>query len=349
MVSAPRRRPGSTSSLPAPGAPDSTPQKYRPADLSTRKCIFPVVPFLGFVLLLLLKSRSNSYAGNVLSSSSPSDDEVAISSAILPTEDYIPADFSARGVACMPTVTRTRDGRHVEYVSNAVKSWRLATNGSLDLRQLTVFDMDEHPTAEPLWLRKVFQSGFRDLPTWLKLEVRVGQLVQPRKLTLGDDEKRVHWRSKEAMDYSEVLERCAEGTDVEYIIIVQDDVLFRLEMRHVLHWCDEHLQDTFVTNANGRPKLVRKCSASLFDLTGREQDAHELRSSNMVARVWRRDMVGSMVRYFRANFDEAPVDWLADRRCKKQRRRTVVMEPNPVRHRGSVSSFAANKRGGTIT
>ncbi|PXF45493.1 hypothetical protein BWQ96_04791 [Gracilariopsis chorda] len=349
MVSALRRRANATSSDPAEATSDSRSQRVRAADLSTPKCILPLLPPLTLVLLFLLRSRSDSSVGNVLTSSSPCDDESTISSAVLPTESYTPPKFSARGVACMPTVTRMREGRQVEYVSNAVKSWRLATNASLDLRQLTVFDMDKHPTAEPSWLQKVFQPGFKELPTWLRLEVRDGKITPPRKFTLGDDEQRVHWRSKEALDYAEVLQRCAEGTDVDYIIIVQDDVLFRSEMQHVLHWCDEHLEDAFVTNANGRLKAVRKCSASLFDLTNEKEDGHELRSSNMVARVWKRETVESMVRYFRANFDEAPVDWLADRRCKNQRRRTVVMEPNPVRHRGSVSSFAANAREGTIT
>lgn len=291
-------------------------------------------------------------ADHRLKSGAIPEDEDALSLKRLSIEDYTPETFRARGVACMPSVTRMRNGSHVEYVSNAVKSWRLATKESEDLRDLTVFDMDKAPRAHPEWLKQVFSSEVKTLPNWLKHEKREGKVRTPRKLTLGDSRERVEWRSKEAMDYAEVLNRCASSApaDVEYVIIVQDDVLFGLQMRNVLQWCDEHMKSKLVTNEKGTTRMVRVCGASLFDLAKDEaEDGHKLRSSNMVARVWKRESVESMVKYLRYNFDEAPVDWLADRRCRSQRGQTFVMEPNPVRHRGAVSSFMQNEREGTLT
>ncbi|KAI0557176.1 N-Acetylglucosaminyltransferase-IV (GnT-IV) [Gracilaria domingensis] len=351
MPSATRRRSFTTPSNAAPSPSPPSPSSKRDSVSIRSACIFftLITASLIFVAHVVRSNQASKISVKSLLLDAQCDDEDTLSTLRIRPEDYVHPQFRVRGVACMPSVTRWLDGERVEYVSNAVKSWRLATNRSLELRQLTVFDMDAIPAKRPFWLDNVFESTVTELPSWLRLATREHELIAPRKLTLGDDEERVKWRSKEALDYAEVLRRCTEQSDAEYIIIVQDDVLFRFQMNKVVSWCDQHLQDSFTVNEQGRPKHIRKCSASLFDLSAEEEDAHELRSSNMVARVWRRDVVQSMVRYLTTNFDEAPVDWLADRRCRNQRRRNVVMEPNPVRHRGRVSSFPANEREATIT
>lgn len=312
--------------------------------------------FAGFVVFIALPRLLLPKPSRPLLSSlviSPSD-EASVSGGVLPFEDSIPSSFSERALACMPTVTR-RSGR-VEYVSNAVKSWRLATNRSLDLRRLAVFDMDVPvSSASPAWLSAVFGEGVKrgETPSWLTLLKRESnELEAPRKLTYGDSEERVRWRSKEALDYTEVLRRCAELTEGEYVIVVQDDVLFTKRVTEVVHWCERHMVDEIVTDEKtGRRRMKRVCSVSLFDLPGAKSgvDGHEIDASNMVARVWKVERVPAMEKYFQTNFDEAPVDWLADRICKSQRRKTLVMDPNPVRHRGKVSSFDRNNREGLLT
>jgi hypothetical protein len=180
---------------------------------------------------------------------------------------------------------------------------------------------------------------------WLRLERRGSDDVPaPVRQTHGDGPERVAWRSKEALDYAEVLERCASLARGRYVAVVQDDVLFAAGFRRVSAWLDE-LED-----AAGEPW----CSASLFDMSGGPGGgAAVLRSSNMVARVW--DVgdggraVGRLAAYLRARFDASPVDWLADAWCKRRRRRSWAAAPSLVRHRGRVSSFADNAREGTLT
>ncbi|CAN8065780.1 unnamed protein product [Agarophyton chilense] len=351
MVSTVRRRALATSSN-SDFCPSIASPSHKSFPISSRAiCILSILltASLFSIHQIIRYNRSDPITIKLLAPNATSDDEESLSFSRIQADDYVHPNFRARGAACMPSVTRIKGGIPVEYVSNAVKSWRLATNQSLDVRQLTVFDMDLQPAARPSWLDNVFDTALTDLPSWLKLSKRERPPIPHRKVTLGDDERRVEWRSKEALDYADVLLRCMEENDVEYIIVVQDDVLFREQMKNVIQWCDKHLKESFVTNAQGRPKQIRMCSASLFDLSGGEADAHELRSSNMVARVWRRDFVQSMARYLTTNFDEAPVDWLADRRCRTQKRKTIVMEPNPVRHRGRISSFPSNLREKTIT
>lgn len=172
----------------------------------------------------------------------------------------------------------------------------------------------------------------------------------PQKQTLGDTLERVQWRSKEVLDYAQVLRRCAHMATGEYILIAQDDVLFTPEINNVLDWANRVLVDG-VREVDGRRKMVRVCCGSLFDLPGTRtgEDGHVLDSSNMVARLWRVDAVERVVQYLEERYDEAPVDWLVDWMCKGRRRVTLVMEPNPVKHRGKVSSFAGNQRDGMLT
>lgn len=295
----------------------------------------------------------------LLSTQTESDAEDAISHGVIPFEDDVPAQFANRTLACMPTVTRG-DGS-VEYVSNAVKSWRLATNGSTDLRRLVVFDMDirtgsGHRSPLPSWIHSVFSKAAGwdgvSLPSWLSISYREeGELSAPRKLTLGDSEERVRWRSKEALDYAQVLRRCTQAASGRFVIVVQDDVLFSQRIKEVVAWCEAHMEESVFVNEQGRMRMIRYCSASLFDLpdSSEKQDGQELSSSNMVARVWEVERARAFVKYITSNYDEAPVDWLADRMCKSQRRKTVVMHPNAVRHRGVVSSFEKNQREGTLT
>lgn len=302
-----------------------------------------------------------------------SDDEATLSSCVLPIEDETPSDFTEMAIACMPTVRRGNGT--VEYVSNAVKSWRLATKDSKSIRRLVVFDMDASDGKgwesiqnawwssrsrhqRPKWIEAVFGNSWEGkkvvLPTWLEVTRRENNtIVEPRKITLEDSEDRVKWRSKEALDYAEVVQRCGSMTSGKYVIVVQDDVLFTSRIGEAVEWCEEHMVDRVVVDeASGRTKIRRICSVSLFDLVGAgrdDSDGHPLESSNMVARVWEREKISALHRYIVSNFDEAPVDWLVDRQCKSKRRKTIVMEPNGVRHRGVVSSFDKNKREGTLT
>lgn len=340
----------SSESAEQPHAPPHTPLILRPSMMwlvFTSVFLFSIaVPYILFVR----PSRPVLLSRTV----SPTD-EAAISAGILAVEDVVPPSFAERAVVCMPTVQR-RAGA-VEYVSNAVKSWRLATNSSTVMRRLVVFDMNVPIQVGrlPSWVDAVFgrRGRRRKLPSWLTVLTREsGDMTAPRQFLHGDSEERVKWRSKEALDYAEVLRRCAGLTDAAYVIVVQDDVLFTERVNEVADWCDVHMVDRMVTDEeSGRRRMMRVCSVSLFDLPGTRTgvDAHSLDSSNMVARVWKKDRVPAMVKYFVSNFDEAPVDWLADRTCRSQRRKTLVMEPNPVRHRGRVSSFEQNDRDGLLT
>jgi N-Acetylglucosaminyltransferase-IV (GnT-IV) conserved region len=258
-------------------------------------------------------------------------------------------------LVCMPTVVRRDD---VEYVSNAVKSWRAITvdGRSPGLRRLIVFDMnsnDESSIAhQSSWLNRTFASDaafkYALADGWLVLEHGGRVMREPRMLTHGDSVERVRWRAKEALDYALVLQRCSRLAKGRYVAIVQDDVLFTRGITEAVSWLDEHMagaEDAWF-------------SASLFDVGDHQPKAGELRarklnSSNMVARVY--DSIDGQrnlrrfVRYLRARFDESPVDWLADQYCAAHRRKSYVMLPNPVRHRGAISSFADNKRTGLLT
>lgn len=282
------------------------------------------------------------------------DNEPAILEGRLPASDKQESlSHTERLLACMPTVTR----KNVEYVSNAVKSWRLATNLSIGLGRLVVIDMDV-PSIEirkkehPEWLEAVLGNKDSSLPSWLIILKREGVPQTARKVTLGDSLSRITWRSKEAQDYAQVLSRCAKYSRGQYVLIVQDDVLFTTSMKDVVQWADSAFVPHEYIDSKGHNKVRRVCSLSLFDVPKEEnygKDLHMLDSSNMVARIWRTEDVERVVSYISRHFDEAPVDWLVDDMCKIRRRVTLVKEPNAVRHRGVISSFAENDRRGLLT
>lgn len=283
-----------------------------------------------------------------------SDNESAISKGRLSASDDKGSHLHGEHLlACMPTVTR----KNVEYVSNAVKSWRLAANSSIGLRRLVVIDMDisssdTHKNERPEWLRAVFENKDASLPSWLVILRREGMPQAARKVTLGDSPVRIAWRSKEAQDYAQTLSRCAELAQGRYVLIVQDDVLFTSALTDVVQWADDAFVQREYIDVEGRSRSRRVCSLSLFDVAAEEnygKDLHTMDSSNMVARIWRTEDVERVVGYISRHFDEAPVDWLVDNMCRIRRRITLVKEPNAVRHRGAISSFVENNRGGLLT
>lgn len=341
-------------------APENIPtdqSRQRPASPSTGAAtrprlasLYALVPLVSlFALCLRLAVHHIPQAPPIPQSTAP-DDETILSTHLLPhDDDSIPENFSEELVACMPTVSR----RGAEYVSNAVKSWRLATNASTTMRRLIVFEMD-YPISKrmPSWRGRVFRKnvkpGTMASPSWLAVMQRQGTPPETQKLTLGDSVARVQWRSKEAADYGEVLTRCAAEAKGRYVMIVQDDVLFTSAIDSVVSWFDRQIvRLSSIPNGTRRKRM---CSVSLFDLSEKDAvDGHEIRSSNMVARVWETERAHRVARFLQSNFDEAPVDWLADRMCRGGRRVTLVMEPNVVRHRGAVSSFSENLREATLT
>jgi N-Acetylglucosaminyltransferase-IV (GnT-IV) conserved region len=295
------------------------------------------------------------------------EDEARIAALRIADSDNITSITDGEAMlVCMPTVVR-RDG--IEYVSNAVKSWREKTKDGLapGLGRLIVFDMnDDHDTGtahQAAWLARTFNSDASQAAAmtdgWLVLmSGRTDSSFKrfPRKLTHGDSAERVRWRSKEVLDYAFVLQRCAAMATGQYIAVVQDDVLFTGVIAGVVGWLNEHMAAAPSTSTGAW------CSASLFDIGNRGRAArhgsgstrvHELDTSNMVARVFAADRggkdIGRLARYLRRRFDDSPVDWLADEHCRAQGRKTYVMRPNPIRHRGAVSSFALNQRVGLLT
>jgi hypothetical protein len=302
---------------------------------------------------------------SILASNMSSDDELYITDLRLDTtccDNLMDRDLDRELMICMPTVAR-RDG--VEYISNAVKSWAVMSSNSRLASRIAVFGMDtdnEIATShKEAWVSRVFASP-KNVPSaaWLTLEMRASAgTKQPRKRTHGDSDARIEWRSKEAMDYVEVLERCNELAEGRYLAIVQDDVLFTPAMADVVTTLDEIMRDNKGTTVANKE---RWCSASLFDISRNEirsggkswyrHRVEKLETSNMVARVYARDdqtELRRFVRFVRQHFDESPIDWLADTFCRRRRSFTYVLHPNPVRHRGVVSSFADNDRTGTVT
>lgn len=327
-----------------------------------------IVALLSYLARKRLTSSTKSTFS--LSGSVKPDDEVQITLGRLPFEDRVPPAYKEGILACMPTVSR----EGVEYISNAVKSWRIATNDSDTIRRLIVFEMDykadnksgNNPSSSfPGWLQNVFfeEIAYKGLPSWLEIHQRQGEVREARKQTLGDSKTRVTWRSKEAQDYAQVLKRCTEmvsATSAKYVLIVQDDVLFTTGIQNVVRWADEVLKEKeHFDEGRGKNIVQRICSGSLFDITQDQRDdlhnsplskdGHVQHTSNMVAKIWQLSFAARVVQYIERNYDEKPVDWLVDDMCRHGRRATLVMEPNAVRHRGAVSSFPANKRHGLLT
>lgn len=323
--------------LPQPSL-SSSPSIFKPFLIS-------LLILLTFLLVILIFYKNDSKSLPLLPQSTSPDNELLLTNHTIPLESHQPPSKSL--LTCIPTVTRAEGS--IEYISNTVKSFRLATNNT-SLHKLLVFDMDHPPSENPIWLNSVFPDWkpTHNLPSWLEVIHRESPVVPPQKATLGDSWGRVVWRSKEARDYAEVLRRCAAQAEGRFIMLVQDDVLFHPEIAQVPQWAEKWFRDDVVVSA-GRTKVRRVCSASLFDAFG-GVDGAELSASNMVARVWEVARVEAAVKYLERNFEEMPVDWLVDRLCKSQRRRTLVMWPNPVRHRGKVSSFEGNvDREGMVT
>lgn len=267
-------------------------------------------------------------------------------------------------LVCVPTVSRPRD---VEYVSRTVKSWFIAARTATFLRRIHVFDMNVDQTSRDehrrRWLTRVFEdaaeAGLLDdqtrTPPWLVLEERsTDTIAEPVRQTHGDAPDRIAWRSKEVLDYAEVLERCADAAAGEFFMIVQDDILFTNQVQHVLQWSSDLFRsadDSDGGSSRKQNKHRKWCGASLFDFGSHDGvDIPAQRNSNMVARVYRKAAVRErrqVLAYLRANFDVSPVDWLFDEFCRRRGRRVAVMFPYPVRHRGEVSSFVANTRAQT--
>jgi len=240
---------------------------------------------------------------------------------------------SDRVMTCMPTVTRPQDA---DYVTDAVQSWYNGTKDVREFGRLILFNMDEEPLLhKPI---QKLQATMGDQDDWLWFRARESIMRRPRKLTHGDSKERVAWRSKEALDYAEVLERCArEAVNAEYLLVVQDDVLFSPDIAQLWGWLSEVLEVSKKT----------WCTASLFDFApGHDLDV--IQHSNMVARVWRTADHLEFVSFVRRRFDLSPIDWLADEFCRARNKNTLVWKPNPIRHRGKISSFAGNSREGLV-
>lgn len=318
--------------------------------VTARRAISALLPLFAVALLLhsfLNLSRSQTKTREINIRLPISDDELAVARFRVP----IPTDPApAKGlITCMPTVTRGNGS--VEYVSNAAKSWWLAHAGNPP--PLRVYEMDagpEGPTA-PSWLSSVGSRGPPETG-WLRTRRLTAQARSPRRLTHGDSAERVAWRSKEAQDYASVLRHCVAAAALagdSEVLVVQDDVLFTPAFPKATEWARGVLVDGARTrvNAQGVRRPERVCSASLFDITGKGTE--KLTSSNLVARVWRIEEALRVADYVENRFDHAPVDWLTDHWCRKHHGIVAVLRPNPVRHRGQVSSFSGNEREGTLT
>lgn len=245
-------------------------------------------------------------------------------------------------VACMPTVARANGS--VEYVSNAAKSWWLAHAG--DPPPLRVFEMDAGPDGPTAPEHGPPDTG------WLRTRRLAGAWLVPRQQLPGVSAERIAWRSKQTQDYASVLRSCAAAaTDAGAgeVLILEDDVLFRPAFASAGEWARRMLADGARTHIDkeGVRRNVRVCSVSLFDLSGRGMQ--RLRSRDNVARVWRVGDALSVADYVENHYTHAPVDWLTDDWCRKRRAIAAVLRPNPVRHRGLVSSFRPNARNQTLT
>eukprot|EP00186_Timspurckia_oligopyrenoides_P001061 CAMPEP_0182442020 /NCGR_PEP_ID=MMETSP1172-20130603/1000_1 /TAXON_ID=708627 /ORGANISM="Timspurckia oligopyrenoides, Strain CCMP3278" /LENGTH=217 /DNA_ID=CAMNT_0024636687 /DNA_START=369 /DNA_END=1022 /DNA_ORIENTATION=+ len=178
-------------------------------------------------------------------------------------------------------------------------------------------------------------SQYKNKQHTLSVRFRSGIRAEPRVQTHGDSLDRVKWRSYEAQDYAQVLQRCVIDNyqkygEFQYVLIIQDDVEFTSEMENVYAW---------ILNASKDKAMKRFCSLSLYD-EDQEEDKGMLRASNMVARVWRVSSAMKFSGYVDAYFDRSPVDWLANDFCRwSGNRKTFVMVPNPVRHLGIISTF----------
>lgn len=287
----------------------------------------------GIIILFLILRKP--FEQDSLLERPASDDGDGLSRMSLASIGSVENDDIARDfIGCMPTVQRAEGT--VEYVGNAVKSWGLATNGGRKVGKLIVFDMNVNVTNFDVKGILGGNSG-----GWWEVKRRENRMRDPRMFTHGDSVERARWRSKEALDYAEVLSRCvveAQKMGIEFVLLVQDDVLFK-------DGFDEARLRVGEVDAEREGKW---CSISLFDI-GSTRNGQKQDTSNMVARVFKAEKVGRLARYIRSKFDQSPVDWLADDYCRSWGLSTFVVVPNLVRHRGKVSSFKENKREGLLT
>lgn len=315
--------------------------------VKARRSVSPLVPLLAIGLLIYSSlGLATSPTGRLTRKTLPaSDDEAAVKRFRVPfARNHAPAKGP---VACMPTVARANGS--VEYISNAAKSWWLAHAGNPP--PLRVFEMDPGPVGPiaPAWLSAVGKRGPPETG-WLRTQRLAGASRVPRRARPGEFAERVAWRSKEAQDYAAVLRACvvtAVAAGAGEVLIVEDDVLFTRSFARAGDWARRMLSDGGRTRVDGRGvrRKVRVCSASLFELRGKESQ----RLTSTVARVWRAEDGLSVADYVGNHHTHAPVDVLVNDWCRKRRAFIALLRPNPVRHRGRVSSFSSLERGGTLT
>lgn len=114
------------------------------------------------------------------------------------------APFNERIVACMPTVMRPGG---VEYVTTALRSFREATRNHRNLRRLFLFVMDTDPASNRM-AAQLERASMTTEGEWLQVLPRQNAVNRkPERMNHGDSFERVQWRSKEALDYVQALQR----------------------------------------------------------------------------------------------------------------------------------------------
>ncbi|KAJ8902120.1 hypothetical protein NDN08_006528 [Rhodosorus marinus] len=245
--------------------------------------------------------------------------------------DSVNSKFEERVVACMPTVSRPKGA---SYVDAAARTFREVTRNSPYFRRLVIFVMDLEPQKNVV-VQRLKRASKARAHSWLTvLDGERRHAKDPTRREHGDPPDRITWRSKEALDYAETLERCIEiAGDVSYILVVQDDVTFGQEFKDIAIWADR---------LHRRPKS-RICALSLFDISQRVDSKPE-KSSNMVAKLYKPAVAKEFVDYARSMFDHSPIDWLHRDFCAARNLQILVKYPNPIDHKGVVSTFERNKR-----
>mmetsp|Transcript_14349 Transcript_14349/g.36663 ORF Transcript_14349/g.36663 Transcript_14349/m.36663 type:complete len:378 (+) Transcript_14349:3-1136(+) len=310
-----------------------TPSRRRLMGFSSMPLLMPTraiaIASLVFVLLLLIPATE--------AQAHPSP---AASPATSPPSAAADPASSMVATACMPSVARPGGA---SYVAATVRSFLEKTAASESITKLVVFNMDEDPARHA-----ELNDLARELAGHPRVEFRMNrttEVVAPRKQTHGDSLERVRWRSKEAMDYSDVLERCLEESDTDFVIMLQDDLDFDEDFATSLEWLDVNLLQNKQFSGTW-------CTVSLFDpefvheKKGRRPYLRKLKNSNMQARVFSRLGGAAFASFIKSYFDESPVDWLCDHFCKAVKRITWVKVPLVVQHVGSVSSFEGNRQRG---
>mmetsp|Transcript_28015 Transcript_28015/g.110137 ORF Transcript_28015/g.110137 Transcript_28015/m.110137 type:complete len:109 (-) Transcript_28015:2112-2438(-) len=104
----------------------------------------------------------------------------------------------------MPTVSRPKGA---SYVDAAARTFREVTRNSPYIRRLVIFVMDLEPQKNAVVqrLKRASKAHHHSWLTVLDGERRNAQ--EPARREHGDPPDRIMWRSKEALDYAETLER----------------------------------------------------------------------------------------------------------------------------------------------